>query len=90
MNTSSTGQGRICGHYQIRLVGHLDQRWAGWFDGMTLTCDSDGSTLLEGPVLDQAALHGLLTKLRDIGLPLISVNPLHPDLPQPPVTREGE
>ena len=58
--------------YWIRLQGRLDQRWAAWFDGMQLSCDEDG-TLLQGHVPDQAALHGLLTKVRDIGLPLVSV-----------------
>jgi hypothetical protein len=61
------------GRYEIRLRGHLAARWAAWFDGMTVTTASDGTTVLEGPVVDQAALHGLLTKLRDVGLPLISV-----------------
>jgi hypothetical protein len=60
--------------YEIRLQGHLDPRWATRFDGMTLTCSSDGTTRLLGPVVDQAALHGLLHQLRDIGLPLVSVN----------------
>jgi hypothetical protein len=61
------------GRYEIRLEGHLHPRWAAWFDGMTLTTRSDGTTVLEGQVVDQAALHGLLAKLRDIGLPLLSV-----------------
>jgi hypothetical protein len=60
--------------YEIRLKGHLASRWATWFDDMTLTTDTDGTTVLQGPVVDQAALHGLLNKLRDIGLPLLSVN----------------
>ena len=59
--------------YEIRLEGHLDQRWATWFDGMTLTAAGDGVTVLRGAVADQAALHGLLHKLRDIGIPLVSV-----------------
>jgi hypothetical protein len=59
--------------YEIRLQGHLGSRWAARFDGMTLTRLADGSTRLEGPVADQAALHGLLGALRDLGLPLISV-----------------
>jgi hypothetical protein len=67
--------------YEIRLNGRLDPRWAAWFDGLTLTSDSDGTTALRGVVLDQAALHGLLQRLRDVGLPLISVTPL-PDSPQ--------
>ena len=61
------------GRYEIRLRGHLETRWAAWFDGMTLSHERDGSTVLSGPVVDQAALHGLLQKVRDIGLPLVSV-----------------
>lgn len=59
--------------YEIRIEGHLGQRWTAWLDGMTLTTRSDGTTLLRGRVTDQAALHGLLHKLRDTGLPLVSV-----------------
>jgi hypothetical protein len=62
------------GSYEIRIKGHLNARWADWFDGLTLTQESDGTTLLSGPVVDQAALHGLLGKVRDLGLPLIAVN----------------
>ena len=72
------------GRYEIRLKGHLDTRWATWFDGLTLTHDSDGTTVIHGPVADQAALHGLLQKTRDLGLPLISVNYVesgHPYVP---------
>jgi hypothetical protein len=65
--------------YEIRINGHLGSRWAAWFDGMTLTSRSDGTTVIEGAVVDQAALHGLLRKLRDIGLPLISVMPTESD-----------
>ena len=61
------------GSYEIRLKGHLNARWADWFDGLTLTQESDGTTLLSGPIVDQAALHGLLGKVRDLGLPLIAV-----------------
>jgi hypothetical protein len=60
--------------YQIRLKGHLTSHWMGWFDGLTITLEADGSTLLNGPVIDQAALHGILKKIRDLGLPLLSVN----------------
>jgi hypothetical protein len=59
--------------YEIRVKGHLNARWADWFDGLTLTQESDGTTLLSGPIVDQAALHGLLGKVRDLGLPLIAV-----------------
>jgi len=69
------------GWYEIRLSGHLDTRWAAWFDGLSLTNESDGTTLLRGPVADQAALHGLLQKVRDMGLPLVSVTQVEPDQP---------
>lgn len=59
--------------YAIRVKGRLDPRWAAWFDGLTVTGSTDGTTVIEGLVADQAALHGLLRKLRDVGLPLISV-----------------
>lgn len=65
--------------YEIRIKGHLDGRWAGWFEGLTITLEDDGNTLLVGPVIDQAALHGLLRKVRDLGLPLLSVNSVEPD-----------
>jgi hypothetical protein len=64
--------------------GHLDSRWSAWFDGMTLTRESDGTTNISGPVVDQAALHGLLATLRDTGLPLVSVTQTDPDLPGVP------
>ncbi len=64
--------------YEIRIKGHLDGRWADWFEGLTITLEDDGNTLLTGPVTDQAALHGLLRKVRDLGLPLISVNRVDP------------
>ncbi len=59
--------------YQIRIKGHLGPRWTDWFGGMTITLEDNGDTLLTGPVVDQAALHGLLRRVRDLGLPLISV-----------------
>jgi hypothetical protein len=58
--------------YQIRVKGHLGPEWTDWFEGMTITLEDDGETLLTGPVVDQAALHGLLRKVRDLGVPLIS------------------
>jgi hypothetical protein len=64
--------------YAIRLKGHLDGRWANWFEGLTITLEDNGETLLTGPVTDQAALHGLLRKVRDLGLPLLSVNRTKP------------
>jgi hypothetical protein len=70
---ASPGRRPEAGQYEIRLQGHLEARWAAWFDGLTLTRDGDGTTLIRGHVVDQAALHGLLQKVRDVGLPLISV-----------------
>jgi hypothetical protein len=65
--------------YEIRIQGQLDQRWSSWFDGLTVTSQPDSAiTLIAGPVADQAALHGLLTKVRDLGLPLISVRRIDP------------
>ena len=61
------------GRYEIRLKGHLDNRWADRFEGLSFTYASDGTTILAGPVIDQAALYGLLRKVRDLGLPLVSV-----------------
>jgi len=70
------------GRYEIRVQGHLASRWAAWFDGMSLTNESDGTTSIRGAVTDQAALHGLLQRLRATGLPLISVTQLDPSIPQ--------
>lgn len=60
--------------YEIRIAGHLSPQWADWFEGATITLEEDGNTLLSGPVADQAALHGLLKRIRDVGLPLLSVH----------------
>ena len=59
--------------YQIRVKGHLGPQWTDWFEGLTITLEENGDTLLTGPVVDQSALHGLLRKVRDLGLPLLSV-----------------
>jgi hypothetical protein len=64
--------------YEIRLKGHLDARWANRFEGLTITLEENGDTLLTGPMTDQAALHGLLKKVRDLGMPLLSVCPVEP------------
>ena len=74
--------------YRIVLDGNLAPRWASWFEGMTLTADAENNAVLEGPVVDQSALHGVLNKLRDIGLPLISVTALEHDAPA--ASPEGE
>jgi hypothetical protein len=65
--------------YEIRIKGHLDKRWAGCFSGLILTREDNGETLLAGPVVDQAALYGVLRKVRDLGMPLISVTRVGPD-----------
>jgi len=65
--------------YEIRLDGHLGTRWAAWLDGLAISCESDGTTVLRGSVVDQAALHGLLQKLRDVGIPLISLTQVPSD-----------
>lgn len=64
--------------YRIKIQGQLDSQWADWFEGLTITLEEDGNTLLTGPVIDQAALHGLLKKIRDLGIPLISINHISP------------
>jgi hypothetical protein len=87
MSDISTGHYRSPGRYEIRLKGHLDARWAAWFDGLTVTRDSDGTTVIHGPVADQAALYGLLQKTCDLGLPLISVNYVEPGRPPAPSTQ---
>ncbi len=79
-----TGSWHEAGPYEIRLEGHLEARWAAWFDGLSLTHETDGTTVIHGPVVDQAALHGLLQKVRDLGLPLVSVAQVEPDQPDVP------
>ena len=82
----STGKRNEVGRYEIRLKGHLASRWAAWFDGLSLTNESNGITLIHGLVADQAALHGLLQKVRDVGLPLISVAQIDTDQTDVPTT----
>lgn len=75
--------------YQIRIKDHLDDKWSGWFEGLTITVETNGETLLSGPVADQAALHGLLKKVRNLGLTLLSINRVEPDVgPSSDVKRE--
>ena len=75
-------------HYEIRLEGQLDDRWQDWFDGMTVTQAADGTTLLTGPIPDQPALYGIQRRVRDLGLPLVSVNRM--DEPKPMTKTKGE
>ena len=85
-----TPEHRGSDRYEIRLTGHLDARWTDWFDGLAVSCDSDGTTLISGPIADQAALHGLLQRVRDLGLPLVSVRQVEDDQPdQTHPTRES-
>ena len=65
--------------YQIFVKGHLDSEWSDWFDGLTITLVSSGETILSGPVIDQTALHGVLIKIRDLGLPLLSLTRIEPE-----------
>lgn len=65
--------------YQIRIKGHLGREWTDWFEGLAITLEDNGETLLTGPVIDQAVLHRVLKKVRDVGLPLVSVSPVPPD-----------
>ena len=75
---ASSDRRRELGQYEIRLKRHLEPRWVAWFDGLSLTQESDGTTVIRGEVIDQAALHGLLSKVRDLGLPLVAVTQLNP------------
>jgi hypothetical protein len=75
---ASTEDQYEAGLYEIRIKGHLDDQWSDWFGGLTITLEEDGNTLLTGRVIDQAALHGLLKKVRDLGMPLVSVNFVNP------------
>lgn len=70
-------------HYEIRVQGRLAPRWSAWFDGLTVTADDDGTTVIAGRIADQSALHGVLQKLRDVGLPLLSLTEASPDAPIP-------
>ncbi len=86
MTDTSAGHGQGAGRYEIRVKGHLGPRWAARFEGMTLTRDGDGTTVIHGPVVDQAALHGLLARVRDLGIPLLSVTRVKPGQPRAPTS----
>jgi hypothetical protein len=75
---SDTGPGQLMA-YQIRIKGHLGHQWTDWFGGLAITLEDNGDTLLTGPVVDQAALHGLLRTVRDLGIPLVSVRSIQQD-----------
>lgn len=81
---------RQAGRYEIRVAGHLDGRWAAWFDGLSLRHEADGVTVIHGSVSDQAALHGVLQRVRDIGLPLVSVTRVEERPDFPPTERNDE
>ncbi|HEX2756385.1 MAG TPA: hypothetical protein VHM48_13025 [Candidatus Limnocylindrales bacterium] len=70
------------GRYEIRLTGHLDAHWTTWFDGLSVSREVDGTTVISGPIADQSALHGVLQRVRDLGLPLVSVIRMKPDQPE--------
>ena len=74
--------------YQIRIKGHLGRQWTDWFGGLTLTLEDNGETLLTGPVVDQAALHGLLRKVRDLGVPLLSISRVEPGQDEVPDVKQ--
>lgn len=76
--------------YEIRLKGQLDKQWTDWFEGLTITLEDNGDTLMTGPVVDQAALHGLLKKVRDLGMPLVSVCPVLSQEDHSNSSKEGE
>ncbi len=90
MSAQPVGRSDGSPRYEIRLKGHLDSRWAAWFDGLSLTTGNDGTTALRGPVVDQAALHGVLQKVRDTGLPLISVTRLDAEPPRTSPTHPAD
>ncbi|MBT2548895.1 hypothetical protein [Arthrobacter sp. ISL-65] len=89
MSDIPIGHHHNSGWYEIRLEGHLDSRWAAWFEALSLTNESDGTTVIQSQVADQADLHGLLQKVRDISLPLLSVTQVEPISPTPPQNRKA-
>ena len=90
MKSTATGRPEERSWYEIRLQGRLDRRWSDWFDGLTLTAGADGTTTIRGHVVDQAALHGLLERLRDLGLPLLSVAQVEPGQEDPHNANTGD
>jgi hypothetical protein len=91
--SSTDGAPRRCGElqrYEIRVQGHLDSRWAAWVEGLRFTRERDGTTTLTGPLVDQAALHGLLARIRDLGLPLVSMRRVCPDSPDSEASQVSE
>jgi hypothetical protein len=88
-DAAAPGAGRYePGRYEIRIKGHLDDRWAVWFGGLSLALEDNGTTLLSGPVVDQAALHSLLRKVRDLGMPLLSVIRVEPEQAEAPDVKQ--
>jgi hypothetical protein len=83
---TSTGDRPEARRYEIRLAGRLDTHWVAWFDGLAVSHQGDGTTVISGSVADQAALHGLLQRVRDLGVPLVSVTRVDIDQPGPPTT----
>jgi len=75
--------------YKIRIKGHLDSQWTDWFEGLTITLEDNGETLLTGPLIDQAALHGLLKRVRDLGMPLVSVCPVQSNISGSSSSKKG-
>jgi hypothetical protein len=86
VSTSDADQPPAIPGYEIRVQGHFDTRWSAWLDGLDITHAPDGTTVIHGPVADQAALHGLLSRVRDIGLPLISITRIQPEPGLPAAT----
>lgn len=79
-----------CSHYEICVKGHLDPHWSHWFEGFAIALKDNGETLLSGSVIDQAALYGVVMKVRDLGLPLVSVTPILPEQTDPSDIQTGE
>jgi hypothetical protein len=75
--------------YEIRVKGHLDESWSEWFDGLTITYLDSGETVLRGEIVDQAALHGMLSKVRDLNMPLIAVSSVGPERQDPAIRSAG-